>query len=339
MSSDPQTIDLAALGWDAEWAAAFAALAAEGSIPARVARVDRGACNAMAFDGMRRVQLHPRTEWPVTGDWIALQARPPEPPGSVATHASAFDQIDVVLPRRSGLQRMDADERRVQVVAANVDVVMAVLPLDRPFKAGLRDRLMILTAEAGAHPIVIRSKADLADAETLAEAELQGEHPPQQLIVSAIRGDHVDDVQLLISAGQTAVMLGPSGAGKSTLANALVGEDVQSTRAVREGDSKGRHTTTSRDLLILPSGGVLIDTPGVRAVGLWDAEEGIEEYFDDISELAAHCRFNDCAHDSEPGCAVQAAIAEGDLDAERVERWRAFVTEASAATHRRKGRR
>jgi len=336
MSSDPQAIDLAALGWDAEWAAAFAALAADGSIPARVARVDRGACNAMAFDGMRRVQLHPRTEWPVTGDWIALRAPDPESPDADTT---GFDQIDVVLPRRSGLQRMDADERRAQVVAANIDVVMAVLPLDRPFKAGLRDRLMILAAEAGARPIVIRSKADLADAKTLADAELQGAHPPEQLIVSAIRGDHVDDVQRLIDAGQTAVMLGPSGAGKSTLANALVGEDVQSTGAVREGDSKGRHTTTSRDLLILPSGGVLIDTPGVRAVGLWEAADGIEEYFDDISELAAHCRFNDCAHDSEPGCAVQAAIAEGDLDAERVERWRALVTEASAATHRRKGRR
>ena len=289
-----------------------------------MARVDRGACNAVG-EAPYRVQLHPRTEWPVTGDWIAV--RP-------AGEGERLDQLVAVLPRRKALRRLDADERRSQLVVANVDVLLAVLPLDRPAKPGLRDRLLVLAAEAGAEPVVVLSKADVADPDVLAALDVGKAAGVTQLVVSALRGDGVEDVRAAIGPRRTAVLLGPSGAGKSTLANALLGEDVQRTGVVREGDHKGRHTTTSRELMILPGGGVLIDTPGVRAVGLWDAEEGIEEVFSDLAELAGQCRFNDCAHETEPGCAIREAVASGVLDPERVARWRTLVVESDARRQR-----
>jgi len=312
--------ELAAYGWDDEWAASFAAAPSDGARPARVARVDRGACNAVG-EAAYRVQLHPRTEWPVTGDWIAV--RP-------AGEGERLDQLVAVLPRRKALRRLDADERRSQLVVANVDVVLAVLPLDRPVKPGLRDRLLVLSAEAGAEPVVVLSKADVADPDVLGDLDADEAPGVTQLVVSALRGEGVEDVRAAIGPRRTAVLLGPSGAGKSTLANALLGEDLQRTGDVREGDHKGRHTTTSRELMILPGGGVLIDTPGVRAVGLWDAEEGIEEVFSDIAELAGQCRFNDCAHETEPGCAIREAVASGALDPGRVARWRELSTEGEA---------
>ena len=321
MSTDEPPHDLHAYGWDAAWAAALAEHAPEGAVPARVARVDRGACTAIGAERSYRVQLLPKTEWPVTGDWIAVHPTQSE---------NELDQVAALLPRRKAMHRMDADERRVQLVAANVDVVLAVIPLDRPFKPGLRDRLLVLAAEAHAEPILVLTKADIADPVQLALAEADAPEGFTQLVVSAKRGEGVEDVRSAIGPGRTSVLIGPSGAGKSTLANALVGQDVQRTGEVREGDHKGRHTTTARELLLLPSGGVLIDTPGVRGVGLWDAEEGIEEVFPDIVELTDQCRFSDCAHGAEPGCAVRDAIAQGELDVERFDRWQALVQEAAA---------
>ncbi|HWH33176.1 MAG TPA: ribosome small subunit-dependent GTPase A [Egibacteraceae bacterium] len=328
MTTDALPPDLIAYGWDAGWAEAFA-LATAGdaeSVPARVARVDRGACTAAGEGRSYRVQLLPRTEWPVTGDWLAVRPSASE---------RELDQVAAVLPRRKALRRMDADERRSQLVAANVDVVLAVIPLDRPFKPGLRDRLLVLAAEAQAEPVLVLSKADIADPVQLAVAESDAPPGFPQLVVSAARGEGVEAVRDAIGAGRTAVLLGPSGAGKSTLANALVGQDVQRTGEVREGDRKGRHTTTARELMPLPGGGVLMDTPGVRALGLWDADEGIEEVFADIAELAQQCRFGDCAHDSEPGCAVRQAIEDGELDADRFARWRALLDEVEAQERRR----
>jgi ribosome biogenesis GTPase len=315
--------ELAAFGWDDEWAASFAAHAPDGALPARVARVDRGACNAVG-EASYRVQLLPRTEWPVTGDWIAVVP---------AGDGQKLDQLGAVLPRRKALRRLDADERRSQLVVANVDVVLAVMPLDRPVKPGLRDRLLVLAAEAHAEPVVVLSKADVADPDVLAalEADMTDEiSRVPQLIVSALRGEGIEDVRAAIGSRRTAVMLGPSGAGKSTLANALLGQELQRTGEVREGDHKGRHTTTSRELMVLPGDGVLIDTPGVRAVGLWDAEEAIDEVFSDIAELAEQCRFSDCAHRTEPGCAIREAVDAGEIDPARVGRWRELLAEGEA---------
>lgn len=322
--------ELAAFGWDDEWAASFAAHAPEGALPARVARVDRGACNAVG-EASYRVQLLPRTEWPVTGDWIAVVP---------AGEGQKLDQLGTVLPRRKALRRLDADERRSQLVVANVDVVLAVMPLDRPIKPGLRDRLLVLAAEAHAEPVVVLSKADVAEPDVLAalEAEAPGDGPSvARLVVSALRGDGIEDVRAAIGPRRTAVLLGPSGAGKSTLANALLGQEVQRTGEVREGDHKGRHTTTSRELMVLPGGGVLIDTPGVRAVGLWDAEEAIDEVFADIAELAEQCRFSDCAHQTEPGCAIREAVEAGELDPARVGRWRELRQGGIARAKPRRG--
>ena len=321
MSTDALPHDLHAYGWDAEWAAASAAHAPEGTVPARVARVDRGACTAVGAERSYRVQLMPKTAWPVTGDWVAVEP---------STSERELDQLAAVLPRRKAMHRMDADERRAQLVAANVDVVLAVIPLDRPFKAGLRDRLLVLAAEAQAEPVLVLTKLDIADPVQLALAEADAPVGFTQIAVSAKRGQGVEDVRAAIGAGRTGVLIGPSGAGKSTLANALVGQDVQRTGEVREGDHKGRHTTTARELLLLPSGGVLIDTPGVRGVGLWDAEEGIEEVFPDIAELVEQCRFNDCGHGTEPGCAVRQAVEDGELDIQRFTRWRDLLAETEA---------
>ena len=321
MSTDALPHDLHPYGWDAEWAAALAEHAPEATVPARVARVDRGACTAIGAERSYRVQLLPKTAWPVTGDWIAVEP---------STSDRELDQLAALLPRRKAMHRMDADERRAQLVAANVDVVLAVIPLDRPFKAGLRDRLLVLAAEAQAEPVLVLTKLDIADPVQLALAEADAPVGFTQIAVSAKRGEGVEDVRAAIGAGRTGVLIGPSGAGKSTLANALVGQDVQRTGEVREGDHKGRHTTTARELLLLPTGGVLIDTPGVRGVGLWDAEEGIEEVFPDITELAGQCRFNDCGHGNEPGCAVRQAVEDGELDVERFTRWRDLLAEAEA---------
>lgn len=317
--------DLVALGWDDEWADAFAAHAPPGAVPARVARVDRGACNAVGAGLVHRVQLLPRSDWPVTGDWIAVLP---------SSEDAGLDRIATILPRRKALHRLDPDERRAQLVAANVDVVLAVIPLDRPLKAGLRDRLLVLAAEAQAEPFVVLTKADVADPARRALDTPAGGPSVRELVVCAPRGEGVEQVRDAV-AGRTAVLLGPSGAGKSTLANALLGADVQRTGQVRAHDHKGRHTTTARELVALPSGGVLIDTPGVRAVGLWDAEEGIDEVFPEIGELAEQCRFGDCAHDTEPGCAVLGAIEAGELDPERVDRWRALLEEAETQERRR----
>lgn len=318
--------DLTAYGWDTGWADALATHAPAGAVPARVARIDRGACTAVGAERSYRVQLLPRTDWPVTGDWIAVWPSQSE---------RELDQLAAVLPRRTALHRTDADERRGQLVVANVDVVLAVMPLDRPFKPGLRDRLLVLAAEAQARPVLVLSKADVADPAQLALAEADAPEDLPQVIVSAARGEGVEDVRAVIGPGKTGVMLGPSGAGKSTLVNALVGQEVQRTGEVREGDRKGRHTTTSRELIALPGAGVLIDTPGVRALGLWDAEDGIDEVFADIAELAELCRFTDCAHETEPGCAVAEAIEQGALDVARVTRWRRLVAEVEAQERRR----
>jgi ribosome biogenesis GTPase len=258
-------------------------------------------------------------ETPVVGDWVAVDGD---------------DLVAALLPRRSLLRRRDAIADAEQAMAANVDLLVIVCGLDRPMRDGRVQRAVALAWDAGATPLVVLTKADLVPdpvhvGETV-DAVRSAVHEVDVLVVSASDGTGMADLLAVVS-GQTVVLLGESGAGKSTLVNALVGEDVAATGAVRAGDAKGRHTTTTRQLHPLPGGGVLLDSPGIRAIGLWVDPEAVDAVFPELEVLASDCRFADCAHDGEPGCAVSAAVADGRLDDERLATWRAMRGEATAA--------
>lgn len=258
---------------------------------------------------------------PVVGDWVVVD-RTPNP---VAT-----------LPRDALLRRRAAGGEGEQALVANVDVVLIVCGLDRPVRLGRIQRTMTLANDAGAESLVVLTKADLVGPEVPAEAELTvAEVDPTLRVVtlSARGGWGIDD--LLEHVGhRTVALIGESGAGKSTLVNALVADEVAAEGDVRAGDRKGRHTTTSRELHLLASGGVLVDTPGIREVGIFADAEAVAETFPDIEELTEQCRFRDCAHESEPGCAVTAAVADGSLDPDRLQRWRDLDAEAASSALR-----
>ena len=256
--------------------------------------------------------------WPspfAVGDWV------------VATS----DRLEAVLARWSSLERQDPDSGKAQVLATNVDLVLVTVPADRP-NAARTERELTLAWDSGARPVVVLTKTDLGD-EGLA-GELASRLVGADLVAtSAETGAGVDQLATLLAPGRTAVLLGPSGAGKSTLTNALVGEHRQATAAVRAEDRRGRHTTSSRQLFALDGGGVIIDTPGLRSLGLMSAE-GIGEVFPDVDEYASDCRFRDCQHRDEPGCAVTAAVAGGKLAAERLASYRKLAREAAAEQRR-----
>jgi ribosome biogenesis GTPase len=246
---------------------------------------------------------------------------------------SAEGAVVAVLPR-SGLLRREDPGGGVQPIAANIDAVLIVCGLDRPVKTGRIQRSVALAWDAGAVPVVVLTKADVhEDPDEMARSVADATPGVDVLVVSSVGGRGVEDVRA-VAAGRTILFLGESGAGKSTLANTLVGEDVAATADVRAGDSKGRHTTTARQLHPLPGGGVLVDTPGIRAVGLWVDPDAVAASFDDVEELAEGCRFTDCAHDTEPDCAVRAAVDAGTLAPARLEAWAALQREARAAARR-----
>lgn len=315
---------LAAYGWDADWEAEFAPYAEQGLLPGRVVRVDRGRCDVITTAGPVRADTEfvvPRDPMKVvcTGDWAAVD------PAGDPQFARAL------LPRRTAFVRSTSSERSEgQILAANVDHAIIAVSLAVELDLGRIERFLALAWESGATPLVVLTKADLVpdptglsylvdDVETTAPGV-------QVLPVSSATGDGVD-VLAAVVAGGTSVLLGASGAGKSTLANALIGADVMEVQATRDADGKGRHTTTTRNLLVLPGGGVLIDTPGLRGVGLWDASSGVSQVFSEIDALADGCRFHDCAHESEPGCAVLAAIDDGSLPVRRLESYRKLLRE------------
>ena len=246
---------------------------------------------------------------PVTGDWVWI-----------GPNRAGGRQITGILPRRSELSRKRAfeDSSEAQVLAANMDVVGVVVPVDRPLTHNRLERTLVAAWDSGAVPLVIITKADLADIADDVVGKVIGQAGGVDVVTtSAENGDGIDALLEHLPPHGTLVLLGPSGAGKSTLINALVGREVQHTGEVRSGDFKGKHTTTSRELVPLANGAVLMDTPGVRGFGLFDADEGLAEMFGDVAELAGLCRFSNCAHQSEPGCAVQAALADGTLDERR----------------------
>jgi ribosome biogenesis GTPase len=268
--------------------------------------------------GRLRHEAASRRELPAVGDWVAVAPRAVE--GRATIHA--------VLPRRSSFERKAAGrETEAQVVAANVDVVFLVAALDDVPNLRRLERYLTLAWESGALPVVVLTKADRADDVPARVAEVSAVAlGADVLVVSSPRGEGLEAVHGRLRGARTGALLGASGAGKSTLVNALVGAERLRTQAVRE-DGKGRHTTTHRELVLLPDDGVLIDTPGMRELQLWGADDGLEASFADVAELAAGCRFRDCTHATEPDCAVLAAVDAGLLPAERLESFRKLQRE------------
>lgn len=330
-------LDLTSLGWDDFFAARFAAcstlirphdLAAEGDhVPARVTRVDRGACDALGADGPIRATFSGSllaagsadpVATPCVGDWIVVRRWPD---GRLTAES--------VLDRRTAFVRtgVSPGTSHGQVLAANVDVAVVVEGLHPEPDLGRVERLLALAWESGATPLVVLTKADLVpDADALQQEVSRAAPGVQVLAVSATHGGGMAQLVALVEEGRTLGLLGPSGAGKSTLTNALAGAAVMVTRELRD-DGKGRHTTVHRELVVLPGGGLIIDTPGLRSVGLTDVQESLDLVFADVEELAGQCRFTDCAHESEPGCAVLAAVESGELPERRLASYRKLLRE------------
>ncbi|MGW7443389.1 ribosome small subunit-dependent GTPase A [Kitasatospora sp. NPDC054795] len=320
-SSSSTSADASALtgyGWTAELAELFTPFGEAGLLPARIVRVDRGRCDAVIADPEtgepRTVRFDTRPvgdadmiNCPCTGDWAAVDL-----------YAQPMASVAALLPRSTAIIRKVAGKRSDgQVLAANVDTVLIASSLATDPDLGRIERFLALAWESGADPLVVLTKADLVDDADFIRSDVEAVAPGVTvLVVSAETGEGMD-VLRACTPGTTAV-IGQSGVGKSTLTNALAGSAVMTVQEAREVDQKGRHTTTTRELIPLSGGGVLIDTPGLREVGLYGGE-GVDLAFADIAELAEECRFQDCGHHTEPGCAVQAALADGTLPQRRMD--------------------
>jgi ribosome biogenesis GTPase / thiamine phosphate phosphatase len=328
--TDPSA--LGALGYSPRWEALLAPYAAEGLVPARVIRGDRGSVLIATADDIVHAKVSARlvksaisgAELPAVGDWVAVRT---------SGEHQGSPLIDAVLQRTSAITRSDpGGTSDVQVLAANIDVVFVVHPIaDLPNLRRI-ERELSVAWDSGAMPVVLLTKADLSEDPDAARAAVEAVAlGADVLAMNALAGDGIQPILTYIAAGHTAVLVGPSGAGKSTIVNSLLGEQRQTTHAVRESDGKGMHTTVSRELIQMPGGGVLIDTPGLRAFGLTGSEEGIASVFPEIAQLAGGCRFSDCTHDSEPGCAVQAAVGSGAMPPERLASYHKLMGEARSA--------
>jgi ribosome biogenesis GTPase / thiamine phosphate phosphatase len=327
--------ELESLGWNDRLSTVYEPYAGDDVVPGRVSIQHRGAYDVLTQVGELRCEVPRRlvheavtnADLPVVGDWVVIA------PGADA--GSAVGTIRAVLPRFTKFSRKTAwQAAEEQVLAANIDVVFVVTSLNEDLNLRRLERYLILARESGAQPVVLLTKSDLAADSAAALAaigSIAADVPVHAL--SNVTGEGLDAVRGYLHAGVTAALLGSSGVGKSTLVNTLLGEELLATQELR-GDGQGRHTTTRRELVQLPGGALVIDTPGMRELQLWVADEGLEETFDDVTSLFAHCRFADCQHDSEPGCAVLAAVEEGTLSADRLERWRALEREAIAADRR-----
>jgi ribosome biogenesis GTPase len=321
----PLTLD--DLGWSARFAEAFEPYRAPGVSPARVSLEHTHIYRVMSpeGEGLARVSgrlrhdATGRADFPAVGDWVVVEAA-----------AGGGDaRIRAVLPRATHFSRRAAgNATEEQVVAANIDVVFLVSGLDHDFNPRRIERYLVTAWESGAAPVIVLNKADLVEDPAAFVAEVGSLAPDVPILaVSAKRPESMAVLLSHLGPGRTAALLGSSGVGKSSIANALIGEEVLRTREVRESDSRGRHTTTGRQLVLLPGGGILIDTPGMRELQLWDTGEPVAGAFSDIESIGEHCRFRDCRHASEPGCAVIAAVAAGMLPEPRLESYRKLQAE------------
>ena len=329
-------MELAQLGWNEGWEKTWVALALAEMIPGRVATEDKHAYVlltaqgefAAAVSGKLLHQTASNAELPKVGDWVAATILPGE--NKAIIHA--------VLPRRTRLARKVAGrEVEEQLLAANIRRAFLVQALDQSFNRRQLERFLVMVREGGAQPVVVLNKADLCDdSQTYtAEATLAAGNAPI-VLASAKTGCGVGQLRRLIPSGETAVFVGPSGVGKSSLINRLYGEEIQATLEVREHDAKGRHTTTWRELILLPGGGLVIDTPGMRECHIWMADEGLQEAFPDMEELAVRCHFRNCSHTVEKRCAVLEAVAGGQVSRERYENYLKLQDELSYLAEERK---
>lgn len=324
-------MELRDLGWDDGFSHQFEPWAAKPDVrPGRVFIAFNYICRVYVegseleavVSGRLKHHASSRSELPAVGDWVAVRKRP----------AGERGVIVGVLPRRSRFSRKVAgnvtDE---QIVAANVNVVFVVMGLDQDFSLRRLERYLLLARESGAAPAVLLTKPDLCQdipARVADVAALAGDAPVHVLSPRFNQG--LEQVDHYLTPGRTGALLGSSGVGKTTIINRLVGTDARKTRELRESDSTGQHTTSHRELVVLPNGGLLIDTPGMRELQPWDAGAGVAAAFADVAEIAARCKFRDCSHTVEPGCAVTAALADGSLD---LARWQSFLRMSRATAH------
>jgi ribosome biogenesis GTPase len=336
-----QTADLRDWGWDERRTAEFAPLAGNGLWPARVIAQHRGLWVVVGENGETAASPTGRFRHsandgalPAVGDWV----------GCVSSPHNGEARIDVVLARRSTFRRKAGGPRPgAQIVAANVDTLFVVSSLNGDLNPRRLERYVAMSRESGAEPVVLLTKEDLVEDADGDVARLEIELRVSVVAISAHTGKGIESVARWFEPGKTLALAGSSGVGKSTLLNRLAGAELMITREIRQDDGRGRHATTHRELFLLASGALVLDTPGMREFGLWDADEGVDETFAEIVELAAGCRFADCSHKFEPGCAVRAAVADGRLDAGRLKSYRHLARELaeqpSPAQRREKDRR
>lgn len=315
-------------GWDASWQERFAPLEGRGLRPGRVSLLQRGLYQLVTGEGevdavvagRMHHQAREGEDLPAIGDWVGYEPR-----------AQGPAVIRSVLPRRTRLARAGAGKKtREQVVAANVDTVFVIMGLDGDYNLRRMERFLSMVWESGANPVVLLNKMDLVTPEEarhrFAAADQAAPGVPVHLL-SAKHGRQLEEITHYLEPGRTIALVGSSGAGKSTLINRLLGAEKLATREVRASDERGQHTTTHRELVQLPEGALLIDNPGIRELQLWEAQEGVAETFEDVEDLAGDCRFRDCRHEGEPGCAVLAAVEAGELPEERLASYRSLRKE------------
>ena len=322
------------LGWSSHWQDLFDGLGQMGLVPARVVRTDRGSSLVASPAGVVRAKpsVHmlkssdDQAGLPVVGDWVAL----------LVSGDLDVPLIEAILERRNAITRGGSGKAsETQVLAANIDTVFVVQPIADPPNLRRVERELSLAWDSGAVPVVVLTKADLsADPQASLAAVEEIAIGVKTMLVNALDNESARQLLSYITDQRTAVLIGPSGAGKSTLINALLGEQRQATHDVRAGDGKGRHTTVAREVIAIEGHGVIIDTPGLRALGLTGSEEGILAVFPDIEEYAESCHFRDCGHNDEPGCAVIEAVESGTISPERLANYHKLMREARVAATR-----